>query len=191
MAPSIIPETGARRLSYADYVALPDDGRRHEILDGRHAVTPAPSVGHQRVLTRLLHRLLVYLEAHPVGEVLPAPCDVRLSVHDVVQPDLVFVSRGRAAIVGERSLRGAPDLVVEVASASTRERDRHTKREIYERHGVSEYWLVDPAALAVAVYRRGEGGFGLPEEVEDVLTSPLLPGFTVEVDDLFPPRSRG
>ena len=124
-----------------------------------------------------------------LGLLLYAPVDVVLSNIDVVEPDLVFISAARLAIVGETHVQGAPDLVVEILSPSTRRRDEITKRHLYEQHGVPEYWVVDPELDAIKVYRLGEGGYRreaeLTLEAGDELTSPAFPGLRVPLGEIF------
>ncbi len=119
-----IPRPGRRPLTYADYLELPDDGKRHEILDGELFVTASPLVQHQRVSKRIQRVLLRGLEDTGLGEIFYAPMDVLLDDHNVLVPDLLFVSRDRLEFVGEKYLAGPPDLVVEIASPSTGKRDR-------------------------------------------------------------------
>ena len=177
------------KLTYDDYECFPADGRRHEILDGEHFMTPAPFIRHQRLSGRLHHLLSSYFDHHPAGEVLAAPCAVVLSEVDVVEPDLLFISAERAGIATEKEIRGAPDLVVEILSDSSRRTDELIKRKLYERAGVREYWVVDPVLDAVKVYRRDQGSFGRPAELTreagDVLTTPLLPGLALPLVSLF------
>ncbi|HYO16818.1 MAG TPA: Uma2 family endonuclease [Thermoanaerobaculia bacterium] len=177
------------KLTYEDYILLPDDGRRHEIIEGVHYVTAAPFVRHQRVSLGLSTEFSNFLRAHPLGEVLYAPVDVLLSPHDIYQPDLVFISRERFRIVTEKNIQGAPDLVVEILSEGTRRIDEDLKLRNYDRFGVREYWLVDPLRRAVTVYRRREEGLlqvaELRAEDEDVLTTPMLPGLKIVLGELF------
>lgn len=185
----IAVERGHRRskLTYADYLKLPDDGLRHEIIDGRHYVTPSPATRHQRISLRLSYLIQAYLETHPVGELFTAPFDVLLSNHDIVEPDLLFLSAGRAHLLTSKNLQGPPDLVVEILSPGTRRRDQGLKRNRYERLGVEEYWLIDPDQDSVVVHRRVTSGF---EEVtrfsrSDLLTTPLLPGLELVLARVF------
>ena len=179
------------RLTYDDFVLFPDDGKRHEIIDGEHYVTPAPNVRHQRLVGRLLYEIELYLRAHPrVGEVFAAPLDVVLSHFDVVEPDLLFVAGDQADILTEKNVQGPPALVIEVLSKSTRKRDAQTKRRLFERTGVREYWLVDPELDAVQVFRpTPEGRLARVAELtaEDggVVTTPLLPGCQIDLRELF------
>jgi len=177
------------RLTHDDYVNLPDDGRRHELIDGELIVTPAPVTRHQRIARRLLVAIDLHLQATRTGEVFIAPLDVILSAYDVVQPDLLFVSNERRAIVQDW-VRGAPDLVVEILSPASRRADEVTKRHLYGRFDVREYWIVDPEVDAIKVYRRAaDGTFPRVAELAaadgDALQTPLLPGFSIAHRELF------
>lgn len=178
----------AFKLTYEDYLYLPEDGQRHEILDGEHAVSPAPTPRHQLVVFRLLLLLGNWIVGRRLGQLLPAPIDVVLSPSDVVQPDLVFVATERLHLIVETHLTGAPDLVVEVLSSSSRRRDLLTKRHLYQKHGVAEYWAVDPELETVTVYRLGEEGFLREAELalpEGRLESPLFPGLGIPLAEIF------
>lgn len=178
-----------RRLTYDDFVQFPDDGRRHELIDGEHIVTPAPITRHQRISGRLHLALGNHVQATRAGEVFYAPYDVILSNHDVVEPDLLFVSNERGSIVRDWA-RGAPDLVIEIVSPSSRRTDETKKLRVYDRFGVLEYWIVYPDADAIAVYRRSDDGSfprvaGLAAADGETLTTPLLPGLTINLSSLF------
>jgi Uma2 family endonuclease len=179
----------ARKLTYRDYVLIPEDGKRHEIIDGEHYVTPAPFVPHQDLLVELTFRLKGFLKTHRLGRLLVAPTDVLLSPYDIVQPDLLFVSNERAAIVGLKNLQGAPDLVIEILSPSTRRLDKVLKLQAYERHGVQAYWMFDPSRKGVQAWERTDEGLRpqpfLAAAAGDVLTSPLLPGFELPLAEVF------
>ena len=184
------PPASGVRLTYDDFVQFPDDGKRHELIDGEHVVTAAPNTRHQRVVTRLTGLLWSFLQRHRLGEVFVAPFDVVLSDTDVVEPDLLFVSPARAAdTLTDANMRGAPDLIVEVGSPSTRKVDETTKRRLYERYGVGEYWVADPELDENKVYRRAGDRFErvalLSAEQGDVLTSPLFPGLELPLTDVF------
>lgn len=146
------------RLTYDDFVHFPDDGNRHELIDGAHYVTPSPDVRHQAIVVRLVVAIATYLQRHPVGRVFVAPLDVVLSTHDIVEPDVLFVAADQADIVAEKNVQGPPALVVEVLSLSTRKRDAQAKRRLFERTGVREYWLVDPELDTVQVLRMTPDG---------------------------------
>lgn len=179
-----------RRLTYRDFVRFPDDGRRHELIDGKHYVTPPPNLRHQRLVQQLARALWNYLDLHPIGELFCVPVDCVLSFFDIVEPDLLIIANDQTAIVTKRNLRGAPALVVEVASPSTKRRDRRHKRDLYARAGVREYWMIDPDANSVTVFRRTpEGEFPivatLQAAVGETLTTPLLPGFELKLSHYF------
>lgn len=182
-------ETDVIKLTYEDYALIPDDGRRHEIIDGDEVVSPSPRTQHQRVVGNLYFLLRRHVREHGLGEVFVAPFDVVLSDYDIVQPDVLFVSDGRLGLVDEVNLKGAPDLVAEVLSESTRRTDLVRKRRLYERAGVAEYWVLDPAIDQVQVFRpRGaayERAAELTAEAGDALATPLLPGFAVPLGEVF------
>jgi Uma2 family endonuclease len=178
------------KLTYDDLLLFPDDGKRHELIDGEHYVTPSPNIRHQRISGNLYLALRSYLESNPIGEVFYAPLDVIFSNIDVVEPDLLYVSKGRAAsVLAGQHVQGTPELVIEISSKGTRRRDETIKRRLYERTGVSEYWTVDPELEVVRVNRREAAGFARPNElsceVGDVLSTPLLPGLELRLGDIF------
>lgn len=149
--PMRIPE-GKIILTYEDYAALPNDGNRYEILEGELAVTPAPSTKHQIALANLFKILSRHIDNRNLGTLLFAPLDLILETSSVLQPDLLFVSKTRRNIITERAVEGAPDLVVEVLSPTTSRTDRVTKAQIYARHKVPAYWIVDPELETVEIY---------------------------------------
>lgn len=141
--------TPVAKLTYRDYRALPDDRIRYEILNGVLRMNPSPAPLHQRVSAKLQFLLTAHIERHKLGELFNAPIDVLLGKHDIVVPDLVFVSRARAAIIGDKYLKGPPDLLVEILSPSSTVRDRRVKRDVYARAGVPFYWIVNPTGRTV------------------------------------------
>ena len=185
-----LPNPRGVKLTYDDFVLFPDDGLRHELIDGAHYVTPAPNTKHQLVLSNLHELIKPWLRNHAIGRVFFAPFDVVFSQVDVVEPDLLYMSNERAAqILTDDNVQGVPELVVEVGSPSTRRRDETTKRTLYERAGVSEYWVVDPDLDVVRIYRRDGQRFARPQELSieagDVLTTHLLPGLELPLTDIF------
>jgi Uma2 family endonuclease len=177
------------QLTYEDYLLFPDDGKRHEIIEGDHYITPAPNTKHQRASGNLFIVLSSFARRHKLGEVFDAPYDVVLSEENVVQPDLVFVSAGRATTVTEYNIQGAPDLVIEIVSEATRKKDEVTKRKLYERFRVREYWIVDPELETVKVFRLVKRSYvrvaELTHEGQKMVTTPLLPGFRLRLGDIF------
>ncbi len=143
--------TATQRWTYEDYLKL-DDDKRYEVLEGELLEMPAPSTTHQRLVKRIVMLLDSFVEKKNLGEVFVSPVDVILSDTNVVQPDVVFVSKENSEIVKERGIFGSPDLVVEVISPSTLKRDTEDKKRIYAKHGVKELWLVFPGERAVEVF---------------------------------------
>ena len=179
------------RFTYDDFLLFPDDGKRHEIIDGEHYVTPSPNTRHQKLVGRLHLALGNFLEAHPEhGQAFLSPFDVVFSFYDVVEPDLVFVAGDQLEILTDKNIQGTPALVVEILSRGTRKRDELIKRRLYERSGVREYWLLDPELDLVKVYRRAADGTfprvaELTAEDHTTLTTPLLPGWSLAMERLF------
>ncbi len=173
------------KFTYEDYLNAPED-KRYELLDGELFMTPAPSERHQSISALLGWKLVQFVSENSLGRVYLAPFDVVLSDVDVVQPDLLFVSNERVHIITPANIQGGPDLVVEILSPSTAERDKKFKRTLYAKHGVSEYWIVDPAAKDITVLLLGECGY---EGVDTygqgaTLTSPTLPGLALNIGDI-------
>ncbi len=182
----VTSQAAGTKWTYEDYLLLPDGGKRYEIIDGELFVTPAPATRHQRISGRLQADLWTCVEEHGLGQVFDAPTDVLLSQ---VDPDILFVARERLQIIKERNIAGAPDLVVEILSETTRKADEVLKRKRYERFGVREYWIVDPVLETAKVYRLGGAKFErlaeLSREAADTLTTPLLRGFSLSLAKLF------
>jgi Uma2 family endonuclease len=172
------------KLTYDDLLLFPDDGLRHELIDGEHYVTPSPNLRHQEISGRFYLLIGSWLQEHPLGRLFYAPLDCKFSTFDVVEPDLLYVCNARAPeLLSGRHVMGAPDLVVEIASPGTRRRDETIKRQLYDRSEVQEYWVVDPDANVIRVYVRRDGRFATPLELSreagDVLTTELFPGLTI------------
>ena len=134
-------------------LALPDDGRRHELLDGVHVVTPAPMPPHQAVLLEMIHALDGALRGCESLALLPSPADIRFGPRTLVQPDLFVFHKGSGQRVRDWSEVGVPVLAIEFLSPTTAARDRGAKRRIYQRAGVAEYWIVDLDARLVERWR--------------------------------------
>lgn len=182
------PPAGEIILTYDDYLHLPDDGRRYEILEGVLYVTPSPQTAHQVVLRNLGFFLLEFLRRNNLGELLYAPMDVVLSRTNVCQPDLLYISRERLHIMEERNISGAPDLVVEILSPTTASQDRVLKAQVYARYGVDFYWLVDPEARTLEEYRREGETFTLLGTLagEEVFRPALFPGLGIPLHEVWP-----
>ena len=137
------------KLGYPEYVCFPDDGKRHEIIDGDHYMNPAPSTYHQTVSRRIHFDLYQQIELNDLGVVYYAPTDLQLTDFDIVQPDLVVVLNERVQQITPTKIKCVPHLIVEIISPSNATYDRVLKKQLYERTGVPEYWVVDPAEHVV------------------------------------------
>jgi Uma2 family endonuclease len=145
--------TARATLGYADYAALPDDGKRYEILDGELYVTPAPTPRHQIIAGNLVWILEGHVRSRGIGKVLFAPLDVIFADSSIAQPDVVYLDDARTSLISHRGIEGAPTLLVEVLSPTTTRTDRRIKRALYARYRVPFYWIVDPEARALEAYR--------------------------------------
>jgi len=178
------------KLTYDDFLLFPDDGKRHELIDGEHFVTPSPNTRHQAISGNLYGLLWTWLRGRALGRLFYAPFDVVFSNFDVVEPDLLYVSKARESqVLTNAHVRGAPNLVVEIGSPSTRQRDETIKRRLYERFGVDEYWVIDPELERIAIYRPAGESYervaDLWRERDEQLTSSLFPGLTLALSDIF------
>jgi Uma2 family endonuclease len=175
------------RFKARDIWDTPDDGKRYEVIDGQLYVTPPPIPEHQRPSMRLSFHLEGYVHERDLGQVYAAPIGVELDDENGIQPDLVYVSRERLHIVGKKGIEGAPDLVVEILSPSTRGRDRGVKLRRYAAAGVPHYWIVDPRSRALEAYRLVERGYELIEKYGpgEVFRPELFPGLEIPIDDLW------
>ena len=185
MSAAMLP--GVYRLTFRDWLKFPDDGRLYEVIDGELYMTPPPSIAHQRISRDLEFLLVRYVRDNDAGEVLDAPVGVKLADDDIVEPDIVVVTKPNAAKIGEQVIDGAPDLVIEILSPGTARRDLVIKREKYLAAGVREYWIVDPASRAVEVLALEQGAYvrhGLFAR-EDVLTSRVLAKLTIALREVF------
>jgi len=177
-----------QRVRYADLERWPEDGRRYELYDGEVSEIPSPILLHQIVLGRLHLALAPYVQKHG-GLVLVAPLDIVLTEFDVVQPDLLLFTREREHLLNLRKVtRHAPDLAIEILSPSTAGNDRGRKMDLLARHGVREYWLVDPEAVAIEVHWLTGTRFALASTAgpSDRVQSPLLPELSIVPGDVIP-----
>ena len=182
------PDAGSEpraKLTYEDYAKTPDD-ERWELIDGELIPMASPTVPYQSVDALLGAKLVILVTEQGLGRVFHS-IDVVLSPHDTFRPDLIFVSNERAGIITHANIQGAPDLVVEIRSPSTAMLDETTKRELYEKCGVREYWLADPEAQTVTVLLLGENGYEIAGIYAKggTLTSPTLEGFSIDLSEIF------
>jgi len=174
------------KLTYDDYFALSDD-KRYELMEGELFMVPAPDFYHQIVSGNIELLLREFVKKRNIGIVAYAPVDVVLSPEDVLQPDILFISKENRGIITKRNVAGAPDLVIEILSPSTQERDKLVKRDIYSEYGVKEYWIVDPVGKNIEVMTLGTEGYKLHAIFlnDEVLTSPLIEGFSLPLKEVF------
>ena len=176
------------RLTYDDLESIQEEhpGDRHEIIDGELVVTPSPAPMHQIVSRALFRHLDRHVAANDLGEVLYAPVDVRLTPDNVLIPDIIYVARDRLHVIGSKTIDAPSDLIVEILSPGSRRRDLTTKRDLYARFGVQEYWIVDPDARSVTVLAlAGEKFEPMPAPEGDAIASRVLPGLTLALNDVF------
>ena len=179
------------KFTYEDYKSLPEsETKRYELLGGDLVLVPSPTEYHQRISGNLEFVLRQFVREKGLGRVYHAPLDVVLGEgeeREVVQPDIFFISKERSQIIAEEEIRGAPDLVIEITSPATEDRDRHYKKTLYARHGVREYWIVDPEARTVEVFALEEKGFESVRAYEagEALRSPLLEGLEMSLNEVF------
>jgi len=182
------PQTSTR-LTYEDYLELPDDGRHYELIEGELVLNPTPITRHQWIAGNIYHAIRHYFDDHHIGKTFMAPLDVVLAEDVVLQPDVMVILRERFSIIGEKNIQGAPNIVVEVLSDGTRKWDETVKRKLYERYGVDEYWIVDPVIEVVKIYRRSGVSFVRADEISTEsggeVTSALLPEFAFDVKLVF------
>jgi Uma2 family endonuclease len=173
--PMHIPK-GKIVLTYEDYVLLPNDRNRYEILEGELSVTPAPSTKHQSASANLFKLLSRHIDDRNLGKLFYAPIDLILDPSTILQPDLLFVFSAHQHIITERAIEGVPDLVVEILSPTTSRTDRVTKAQIYARHSVPVYWIVDPDEESIEIYLVEGDVFRLAATLQGA-TSTVVPPF--------------
>lgn len=174
------------KLSYREYQYFPDDGYRHEIIDGDHYMSPAPSTKHQTVSRHLHFQLYSQLELTGRGKVFYAPTDVELTEHDIVQPDLIVILEENKQIIKPKRIRGIPDCCIEIVSESNPQHDRVLKLEMYQRAGVPEYWIVDPEEETIEVYLlRDAQGYTRSTAAEAFLSLRAVPDVRVAIAQIW------
>jgi Uma2 family endonuclease len=179
-------EAVKRRVSFADLQRMPEDGNRYELFDGELRVVPSPLLRHQMVSARLFEALLEYRRVNG-GQVFYAPLDIVLSEYDVLQPDLMYFGpRTAERLRPNEYVRFPPDLAIEVLSPSTAKIDRGRKRDLLERYGLREYWVVDPVEHRVEPSVLSEEGYGMPRAIEgEILQSPTVAGLAIDLGAIF------
>lgn len=178
--------TEKKRYTIEDYMKTPDDVR-YELIEGELLMTPSPLTRHQRAVGAIYFKIREYLMNKNVGEVFLCPYDVVLDNENVFEPDVIFVSEERSSIITEANIKGAPDLVIEVLSPSTAQRDLIKKKRIYAEYGVKEYWIADPVEKALELYILNETHFDLKKSYgqDDVVESVILQGLRIPLKEVY------
>lgn len=172
------------KLGYSEYVLFPNDGKRHEVINGDHFMNPAPGTYHQTISKRLYLALDSGIEREGLGEVFYAPCDVQLGEHDIVQPDLLVVLNNSAARITPSRVIGAPDLLIEILSPSTASNDRTLKRSVYERSGVREYWVVDPDGHSITQLTEVDGKYVEQQRNKEIHVA-IVPQLKISLESIW------
>lgn len=173
---------------YEDYLNLPDDGYRYEIIEGILYMTNAPDFDHQYTVMEIAFHLKSFVNQNQLGYVLTAPFEIHLAEKTrPVQPDVVFIGAERGLVRGAKYFEGPPDLVVEVLSPSTRRLDQFAKFGAYEKAKVPEYWIVDPKTWLVQLYTLEQQEYVLFGDFMDdeMIESKVLAGFKIIANSLF------
>jgi Uma2 family endonuclease len=181
-------EKGEKKVyTYEDYLKLPDDGNRYEILNGELIMTAAPYIPHQRICGKLFIELTNFITKNNIGEVFIAPCDVFFDEKNVYQPDIIFISSENKNIIIEANIKGSPDLLIEIISPSTAYYDLFEKKEIYEKFGVKEYWIIDPQKHWIEIYTLKQNKYSLFSRIEKKgkIKSSLLKKLDIDASKLF------
>jgi Uma2 family endonuclease len=180
--------TTVKRLTYDDLEAIPQDreGDRHEIINGELVVTPVPLITHQIVSMNILSALDRLVRDGDLGRVLHPPTGVRLTPDNLLIPDIIFIAKDRLHVIGPKTVDAPPDLVVEILSPGTRQRDLTTKRELYARFGVREYWIVDLDARTVTILALAGNTYQpVPAGEGGAIQSRVLPEFRLTLEAVF------
>jgi Uma2 family endonuclease len=177
----------SKKFTYQDYLDLPNDGKRYEVINGELIMAPAPNTIHQTISNNLEDELRSFLKKQKLGKMFHAPYDVVFSETDVVQPDILVILNERSSNITENYLDGAPDLIIEILSPKTAHYDLLEKKELYERSGVKEYWIVDPRRFRVMIYVNQGNRFELNQrqETKGMVKSLILTDFELSLENIF------
>lgn len=173
------------KLTYEDYVLLPDDGKIHEIIDGDHYMTPAPETYHQTVSRKIQFQLYEQIEEEGLGFVFDAPTDVQLSETDIVQPDILVILAERKSIISPKKVIGPPDLIIEILSEHTSQKDMTLKYHLYQKTSVPEYWIVDPVAQSVRMFVMQNERYEEWGSFHEEISYERIPGVTVDLSKVW------
>ena len=178
--------TDRKKITYADYLKI-DDNNRYEIFHGELCMVPAPSTNHQSVSRNLEFLIWNYVKQKDLGKVFYAPTDVVLDDDEVFQPDIVFIKSENLHIIGKDAIKGVPDLIVEIVSPSSTFYDTVEKKDVYEKYGVKEYWLVFPDERVIEIFILGKEGYAefCKSKKKGIVTSSILKGLEIDSKDVF------
>ena len=182
----IVVENKTKKYTYEDYCKISND-KRYELIEGELLMTPSPVTRHQRISRRLEFILEKFITENNLGELFDAPYDVYFDNENVVQPDLLFISKDSLHIIGEKNVHGAPDLVIEIISENSAYRDMVQKKKLYAKFGVKEYWVVIPEGEEIEIYTLKDKTFQLYKTYgkDNTLESSLLEGLKIGLIDIF------
>jgi len=174
-------------IRYEAYRLLPEDGKRYELIDGELLESASPGIRHQSVVAQLLFELMKALEQPGLAQIFPPCTDLVLSTTDAVQPDLTIIGTARASIITDRAIEGVPDVVVEILSPTSLDRDRYIKKRLYQKFGILEYWVVDPETDTIVVHRLDQGSYGIRAHHDraSTLECPEFPTLRVPLLEIF------
>jgi len=172
--------------TYDDYAVLPE-GTPYQLIGGKLVMTPSPTTYHQDIVICLAEKILNFNAKEKVGKIYVSPVDVYFEEKETYQPDIIFILKERLHIIELTKINGAPDLVMEILSPATAYYDLKEKFKVYARHGVKEYWIVDPKDKSIEIYEGQEGKFKQVQRAEEEgkVKSSALKGFEVELKDIF------
>lgn len=183
MTPAVIEK---KKYTYEDYLKTPED-ERYELIEGELIMSPSPIPKHQRISRKIEFILEKYVTENDLGEVFYAPCDVYLDDENVIQPDILFISKDRLNMIGGKNIQGAPDLIMEIISENTAYRDFVQKKRLYAKFGVKEYWIVIPEEKLIEIYTLKDNTYTLYKTYykDDILESPYLRNLKIELKGIF------
>jgi len=176
-----------KNYTYHDYLNLPEDGKRYEVINGELVMVEAPNTIHQNIIIKIIYEIEDFLRQQKIGKIFCSPTDIKFNDTNVVQPDILFISKERLNIITENNINGAPNLIMEILSPGTAYYDLIGKKELYEQFGVKEYWIVDPRKQRVDVYQNVKQQFELDQriELEGIVTSVVIKGFEINYENIF------
>ncbi len=179
-------QTETKKYTYEDYQKLPE-GSAYQLINGELIMSPSPNIYHQKISYNIIILLNKFIEKDKTGIILYSPIDVHFGEFETYQPDIVFISKEREDIIKEKRIEGAPDLVIEILSENNAYYDLKHKKNIYEKFGVKEYWIVDPMDKSLEVYVNEGNEFTLfdKKQTKGEIKSKFLSKLIMEVEEIF------